>query len=102
MGMESQPDVTQELPTGICNAVILAQPYAPFIVSPAPAQILAVFQNGISSSYVLRVRQSRWLDSYADFDRSLWATHSVARPWELARQYPNEITVLDKKAFFWP
>lgn len=46
--------------------------------------------------------QSRWLESYADFDRSLWATHSVARPWELARQYPNEITVLDKKAFFWP
>lgn len=48
------------------------------------------------------MQQSRWLDSYADFDRSLWATHSVARPWELARQYPGEITVLDKKAFFWP
>lgn len=33
MGMESQPDITQDLPTGICNAIILAQPYAPFIVS---------------------------------------------------------------------
>ena len=33
MGMESQPDLTQELPTGICNAVILSQPYSPFIVS---------------------------------------------------------------------
>lgn len=33
MGMESQPDITQEAPTGICNAIILAQPYAPFIVS---------------------------------------------------------------------
>ena len=32
MGMESQPDLTQELPTGICNAIIMSQPYSPFIV----------------------------------------------------------------------
>jgi len=76
MGTEAQPDQTQDAPVGLCNAVILSQPYSPFI--------------------------SRWLDSYADFDRSLWATHSVARPWELAKQHPHEITVLNKYAFFWP
>lgn len=97
--MESQPDITQELPTGICNAIILAQPYAPFIVSFV--RLCSVNRRFLQLNFVLNL-QSRWLDSYADFDRSLWATHSVARPWELARQYPNEITVLDKKAFFWP
>lgn len=56
----------------------------------------------LSPYHARRDSKSRWLDSYADFDRSLWATHSVARPWELARKYPNEIAILDKKAFFWP
>lgn len=76
MAMESQPDLTQEWPSGLCNAIILTAPYAPFI--------------------------TRWLDSYRDFDRSLWATHSVGRPWELARQYPYELTILNKYAMFWP
>lgn len=33
MGIESQPDLTSTTPTGLCNAVILSQPYSPFIVS---------------------------------------------------------------------
>jgi hypothetical protein len=62
------------------NAVILAEPNAPFIV--------------------------RWLNRYRSF-RSLgrdvyWNEHSVLLPAELARQHPGEITVLSHKAFFWP
>jgi hypothetical protein len=100
MGMESQPDLTQEWPTGICNAIILAQPYAPFIVGLSFTLSKATYEQILI--HLASYHQSRWLESYADFDRSLWATHSVARPWELARQYPNEITVLNKRAFFWP
>lgn len=62
------------------NAVILAEPHAPFIV--------------------------RWLDRYRSF-RSVgrddyWNEHSVLLPATLAQQYPGEITVLPHTAFFWP
>ncbi|GAA5910388.1 hypothetical protein JCM5296_000583 [Sporobolomyces johnsonii] len=77
MGMESQPNLDPALPpSGLCNAVILAKPYSSFV--------------------------SRWIDSYKTFNRSKWATHSVTTPWNLAQQYPSEITVLNKFAFFWP
>ncbi|POY73462.1 hypothetical protein BMF94_3399 [Rhodotorula taiwanensis] len=77
MGMESQPNLDPKLPpSGLCNAVILAKPYSSFI--------------------------SRWIDTYRTFDKTLWAKHSVTTPWDLARAYPTEITVLNKFAFFWP
>ncbi|GAA5962346.1 hypothetical protein JCM3765_002948 [Sporobolomyces pararoseus] len=77
MGMESQPILDPTLPpSGLCNAVVLARPYAPFI--------------------------TRWLDQYKTFDPSSWAGHSVTLPWQLAQQHPDEITVLNKYAFFWP
>lgn len=31
-----------------------------------------------------------------------WCTHSVAYPLWLSQQIPNEITILDHEAFFWP
>lgn len=56
MGMESQPILESNLPpSGLCNAVVLAKPYAPFI--------------------------TRWLDQYKTFDPSSWAGHSVTLPW---------------------
>lgn len=66
--------------SGLCNAVILARENAPFI--------------------------RRWLESYKSF-RSIghdafWNEHSVRIPKQLASDFPNEVTVLDHKAFFWP
>lgn len=77
MAEEAQPALNpRDPPSGLCNAVIVARPFAPFIM--------------------------RWIESYRTFDKGLWATHSVAKPWDLARQHPNEITVLNHKAFFYP
>ncbi|WVN85915.1 uncharacterized protein L203_101068 [Cryptococcus depauperatus CBS 7841] len=58
------------------NAIIISEPNAAFV--------------------------DRWLASYATFDGSIWARHSVVKPWELARNYPTEIQVLSERAFFWP
>lgn len=66
----------QEQGIGLCNAVILANKDSPFL--------------------------KRWYDSYRGFDQSDWNRHSVRLPAEMARSYPNEITVLDDHKFFWP
>ena len=65
---------------GMANAVILAEPGAPFL--------------------------RRWLSEYKSF-RSMgrdeyWNEHSVQLPVRLAREHPEEITVLPPNAFFWP
>lgn len=66
--------------SGLCNAVILAEADAPFL--------------------------RRWLKSYQSFrsegEDTYWNEHSVRTPKQLAAEYPDEITVLDHKAFFWP
>lgn len=61
---------------GLCNAVIISQPRAPFL--------------------------RRWMESYTNFDGIVWAWHSVAVPGHLSAVYPDEITVLNHTAFFWP
>jgi hypothetical protein len=66
--------------SNICNGVILALPNASFV--------------------------KRWLESYRSF-RSVgrdkfWSEHSGAISKQLALQFPNEVTILDHKAFFWP
>jgi hypothetical protein len=66
--------------SGLTNAVIIAEPGAPFLV--------------------------RWLDCYRTFrsrgrDR-YWSEHSVDLPLKLASQYPEEITLLGPQAFYWP
>jgi SAM-dependent methyltransferase len=60
------------------NAVILAEPHAPFI--------------------------ERWLEEYRSFrgDEGYWGEHSVLLPAMLAQKHPDEITVLPPTAFFWP
>ena len=60
---------------GIANAVILAEPNAPFL--------------------------RRWLETYRSFT-GRWNEHSVLLPAKMASEYPEEITVLSERAFFWP
>lgn len=44
----------------------------------------------------------RWLASYETFDESQWNHHSVVKPWQIARRFPNLVQVLNIKAMFWP
>lgn len=65
---------------GVANAVILAEPNAPFL--------------------------RRWFDAYKSFRSQgrdqYWSEHSVRLPARLAGDHPDEITVLPPKAFYWP
>jgi hypothetical protein len=65
---------------GLCNAVILAEPGARFLVT--------------------------WHSSYQSFRShgtdEFWDEHSVRIPYTLSRQFPEEITTLQDSAFFWP
>lgn len=65
---------------GLANAVILAEQNAPFL--------------------------DRWMSQYVSF-RSLgrdeyWDEHSVKIPYQLSRQFPKDVTVLEELAFYWP
>lgn len=66
---------------GLANAVILAEPQAPFLL--------------------------RWYEKYRTFKggppgTKNWNEHSVQLPRRLAQEHPSEITVLPPTAFFWP
>ena len=65
---------------GLGNAIILAEPQSSFLC--------------------------RWLDQYRSFrsrgEDKFYVEHSVQLPLKLARDYPEEITVLSHKAFNWP
>jgi hypothetical protein len=65
---------------GIANAVILAEPDAPFL--------------------------KRWYDEYRSFRSKgwdqYWCEHSVRVPLNLFKKYPDEVTVLPDTAFYWP
>ncbi len=76
MGVQGRGDKID----GLCNAVMMAAPNARFV--------------------------QRWLEAYASFrskgqDR-YWDEHSVQLPMKLAMQNPDEITILDRGAFFYP
>ena len=62
--------------TGLCNAVILAQPQAPFI--------------------------ERWQAHYRTFDAQQWNHHSVVLPGKMAKETPELIHIADKYNFFYP
>jgi hypothetical protein len=71
----------QEGKYGLANAVILAEPDAPFL--------------------------GRWMEQYRTFrgTKNLdanWSEHSVRLPGELAARYPSEVTILPPNAFYWP
>jgi hypothetical protein len=66
---------------GLANAVILAEPGAPFL--------------------------RRWFEEYKSFRNGnpgepYWAEHSVVVPKRLAMDHPGEVTILSDKAFYWP
>jgi hypothetical protein len=65
-----------ELNRGLCNAVILAEPKAPFL--------------------------DLWIESYREFNHELWNYHSVHVPYRLAQTYPHLIKVVDEYSFFFP
>lgn len=76
LGREGQGDGE----TGLCNAVILAEPNAPFL--------------------------RRWYEEYRHFRSTghdeFWNEHSVKVPKRLMQEHPQEVTVLPHNAFFWP
>jgi hypothetical protein len=72
--------VLDETIVGLGNAVILAEPQAPFL--------------------------KRWHAEYRSFRSKghdiYWDQHSVRLPYQLSKQFPDEITLLPHTAFFWP
>lgn len=76
MGLEGQGEREE----GLCNAVILAEPGAPFL--------------------------TRWFEEYRHFRSKgrdeFWNEHSVRLPLRLMREHPGEIAVLPHNAFHWP
>jgi glycosyl transferase-like sugar-binding protein len=73
-------EVVDETDVGLCNAVILAEPQAPFL-------------RRWHSEY--RSFRSKGFDAY-------WDEHSVRIPYQLSKQFPHEVAVLPHFAFFWP
>ncbi|KAI8967881.1 hypothetical protein BDF20DRAFT_828546 [Mycotypha africana] len=61
---------------GLCNAMIMSKPQSRFV--------------------------QRWYSTYSTFDSSNWNYHSVILPGKLAPFFPNEVTLLNHTAFFWP
>jgi hypothetical protein len=61
---------------GLCNAVILAEKDAPFMVE--------------------------WYENYRTFDDRQWSYHSVILPYKLAENYGPDVEKLPETAFFWP
>jgi hypothetical protein len=72
--------VVDETIVGLGNAVILAEPQAPFL--------------------------RRWHSEYRSFRSKghdiYWDEHSVRIPYQLSEQFPDEIAILPHFAFFWP
>ena len=65
---------------GLCNAVILSEPQSPFAI--------------------------QWLESYKTFRSTgrdiYWDEHSVLKPYQMYKENPKELHVLDGKSFFYP
>jgi len=72
--------VLNKVDFGLCNAVILSEPHSPFL--------------------------TRWLAEYRNFRSQgrdeFWDEHSVRIPLWLARQFPEELTIMPHRSFFWP
>ncbi|OZB40145.1 MAG: hypothetical protein B7X48_06140 [Acidiphilium sp. 34-60-192] len=73
MGQEIKSDGVIQ---GLCNAVVISPPGAPFL--------------------------DRWLREYDNFSDQFWNKFSVQVPYELAQLHSDEIMVVGHKNFFWP
>ena len=68
--------------------------------------------EGLCSAVILSEKNSifgqQWLSGFKDHFKGgppgsdTWCTHSVQYPGWLSQQMPNEITILNHEAFFWP
>jgi hypothetical protein len=74
------PLYEKQIVYGLCNAVMLSEPGAPYI--------------------------KLWLDSYKTFRSKgkdeFWVEHSVKVPYQLAIQHPSLVTILEPFAFHYP
>uniref|UniRef100_A0A7S0N915 Alpha 1,4-glycosyltransferase domain-containing protein n=1 Tax=Cryptomonas curvata TaxID=233186 RepID=A0A7S0N915_9CRYP len=62
---------------GLCNAVLLSAPASPFV--------------------------RLWIDYYAEaYDPAIWSMHSVKLPSMLGHLYPEHLTQVHHKTFFYP
>jgi hypothetical protein len=72
--------VVDETELGLCNALILAEPQSPFL--------------------------KRWYSEYRSFRSKgydeYWDEHAVKVPYQLSKEFPDEVTLLPHFAFFWP
>lgn len=73
MGYEMKSDGVIQ---GLCNAVIIAPPNAPFL--------------------------HRWLAEYNNFSDEFWNRFSVQIPYKLSQSFNEEIMTVGHKNFFWP
>lgn len=78
MGVQTNFDNSETY--GLCNAVMLSKPNSEFLL--------------------------KWYNSYETFRSkgrdTYWDEHSVLKPLELSKIYPNEITILPHNNFFYP
>lgn len=75
MGIQGQTH-QPEMPYGLCNAIILAEPENEFI--------------------------GYWFSQYENFDSKLWDTHSVQLPWKIHNELVLPLTVLNYDNFHYP
>lgn len=59
---------------------------------------------GLCNAIMLSEKQSKfateWLKSYDTFNRNNWDYHSVIKPYYLAKEFPDHVTILPPKKFF--
>jgi len=76
MGIQANSNAGKSIAYGLCNAVIISAPSAPFLLA--------------------------WYLSYMNFDSNLWDYQSVIFPLELANSNPTWIMQLSERTFFMP
>jgi GT2 family glycosyltransferase len=74
MGIQNSGGKQEREYYGLCNAIMLSEKDS-------------VFSN-------------KWLLEYKTFNEQQWDYHSVVKPYYLAKEYPDNITILEEKMFF--
>lgn len=63
-------------------------------------------KEGLCNAVIIAAKDSKllqiWYNSYVSFNDSQWNYHSVVLPKKLAVLYPQEMTILSHRSFFWP
>jgi len=56
--------------------------------------------NAIMLSEKRSLFATEWIKSYKDFNQSKWDFHSVVKPYYIAKEFPDNVTILSPKKFF--